>query len=1265
MKKKEQWKRIAAWTLTATLTLTAALSSVSMASEMPQNSEEEQGEVIQKWDFEDTLEELNGWEVSSDSYAYSGKVSATYDLETIASGALKLSVDYSKDSEVGWSEVKIQNSNVNLKGATALSCEFYYNPAFMTKGSFNMKAFANDAFDVYKAVTMEGETLENGYCKGSIVLQFDPATQEVGTLLIGIIGSMTDYKGDILLDNITLYKEKQSDIYVDVTEEVKDASKTEGLIYSDRVCLADENADASTSGLLAYLKAVGKSDYVLYGHQNDTHHKGGSTYKGSTNSDTKDITGSIAAICGIDTLSFTGAELPLPEGKMDSVDEAAALAVEAAEQGGIITLSAHMPNFAQVAEKPRMADGGYDYSGYSPGVTTGDVMARILPGGDLNEVYNGYLDLIAKYAHILAEENIPVLFRPLHENNGSWFWWGAAFCDEEGYKNVYRYTVEYLTDVKDVHNFLYIYSPNGPFESIDDYESRYPGDEYIDIIAFDMYHDNPEETDAWMDSFKETIQLVQSVADKHGKLATVSETGMRVQTSLEDGNNYGGIAPVGNKRLDWFSEVSQAVLESDMPYYMVWANFDAKVNFFAPYMVSQTRGHEMVNNFIQFYNEESSIFADGVTFYQDVPNVTIESQKTSGYIINPTSNSRMLEPSTLIAAVKHIDSSKKIQFVLYNKEKTIQIPIDAVPYTGDDPVLNAIGTIYTADVTAQQLEQLGSTTGTMDLVYDGTVLTTSAVLYNIEEIEKDPTIVDDFENYFGETSLLLNEWATNFGPGCSLKPQLSTEQKNSGDYGLAFHYRVSTEKVNEGWAGMTRSMEADWSEFNALQLWIQPDGKGQKLVIQLTSNGEDFEVFLNEFAATTEAKLVTIPFSALKGKSNGTFDPANITSAGIWCNTIPGEGTEGAWTIDSTMYFDNIKAVKTDVTDVTYEDPEGLKPTVNKNALKTMIDKVEGLNEKDYSAASWKVLQERLNVAKDVYADETATQTVVDQAYLDLVTAWKDLEVGLNTSAAEAVIKEAEAVLASPDLSEYRPSSVQAVRDSLAAVQSALANPETTQEQLNNTVTQLIDSLIQLKGIVNADALQRVIDVAEELLQEKDRYTTDTVKVLEEALANAKEVVANEDRTEQQVTDAYEALTDAIAGLVVRGDKSVLKPLIEKAEEILANTDAYTSSSLEGLAEVFASAKEVYDDVDAVQTEINTAAANLAVELSQVRILGDVNNDQKVDTADVAEVLKASAELIELSQADQEAADVKKEGIIDTADAALIEQYAAELITEF
>ncbi len=443
---------------------------------------------------------------------------------------------------------------------------------------------------------------------------------------------------------------------------------------------------------------------------------------------------------------------------------------------------------------------------------------------------------------------------------------------------------------------------------------------------------------------------------------------------------------------------------------------------------------------------------------------------------------------------------------------------------------------------------------------------------------------------------------------------------------------------------------------------VQAANRGETKTVNVTVEATDGYCVAPEIVF--EETTVTPDKSALEEAINSYsgYNEADYTSAS-WKPFA--EALANAKTV-----FDNEAATQEEV-DAAVETltnaAAGLieKTTANKNALKTMIDKVKTLNEADYTSTSWEALQNCLADAEAVYASETATQEEVDQAYIDLVNAWKNLEVGLNTSAAEAVIKEAEAVLASPDLSEYRPSSVQAVRDALDAVKTALANPETTQEQLNDTVTQLIDALIQLQGVINADALQNIVDLAEELLLDKDRYTTDTVAALEEALEAAKAVIANGDRTQQQIDDAYEALTNAIAGLVVRGDKSVLEPLIEKAEEILANTDAYTSSSLEELAEVFASAKEVYDDVDAVQTEINTAAANLAVELSQVRILGDVNNDQKVDTADAAEVLKVSAELQELSEADQEAADVKKDGIIDTADAALIEQYAAELITEF
>ena len=95
------------------------------------------------------------------------------------------------------------------------------------------------------------------------------------------------------------------------------------------------------------------------------------------------------------------------------------------------------------------------------------------------------------------------------------------------------------------------------------------------------------------------------------------------------------------------------------------------------------------------------------------------------------------------------------------------------------------------------------------------------------------------------------------------------------------------------------------------------------------------------------------------------------------------------------------------------------------------------------------------------------------------------------------------------------------------------------------------------------------------------------------------------------------------------------------------------------------SARQVLDNGDALQQEINDAAAMLTESLTKVRLLGDVNHDGKINTSDAASVLRASAELTEIAEEDLKAADVNKDQAVNTADAALIEKYAAELITSF
>ena len=82
---------------------------------------------------------------------------------------------------------------------------------------------------------------------------------------------------------------------------------------------------------------------------------------------------------------------------------------------------------------------------------------------------------------------VPVLFRPFHEHTGSGFWWGEAQCTPDEYKALWRFTVEYLRDVKGVHNLLYVYSPD-LYRDAEHYTERYPGDEWVDVLGLDAYH---------------------------------------------------------------------------------------------------------------------------------------------------------------------------------------------------------------------------------------------------------------------------------------------------------------------------------------------------------------------------------------------------------------------------------------------------------------------------------------------------------------------------------------------------------------------------------------------------------------------------------------------------------------------------------------------------------------------------------------------------------------------------------------------------------
>lgn len=909
----------------------------------------------------------------SEDWLYTGS-KAVNNISVGDKQILSLSVDYTNDAAEGWSEAKFDYTHpqevASMNGYNTLKADVYYKPENKTKGGFAVKVFCGSlgidtSVTVPEGTPVEGIAGLEGYYKAEISLGFKTKDAAFSNLTLGLVGQNTDYKGDILLDNVRFTQVIADDIYVDSTVEVKKGSgitvaedgrslKTASnstVAIPTEVSLADANAVEATKNLYAYLEAVGKSDSVIFGHQNDTHHKAGSKGDGFSNSDTKDVTGSIAGVIGIDTLSLTGNEASSWDTPYEErIAKVADITKEAAAEGAIVTLSAHMPNFALIDEKVKKfeadgkvgatqetlgywesADGKkiYNFSGYTPGETAGNVVERIMPGQDLNYLYTAYLDMIADYAKAVENDGITILFRPLHENTGSWFWWGAAFCDETAYINLFRYTVDYLKETKGVHNLLYVYGPGSEAENVEEYAARYPGDAYVDMIGYDLYHSLPtqDNEESYLANIKKQNTILREFAAEHHKLYAITETGVA--------NGEIALLPSGNEVKDWYMKLLGAISEDKQAggtnggvcYFLVWANFGADGSFYTPYVLEKKDngvlyGHETLDDFINFYNDARSVFAtDMNNGFQKVKGVTntTKADRAAGYIVTPTAGARVLDKTTIQARVTGVSETSAVRFVLTQEnDAEIKVTLGAS--------YNQTTSYWEAVLEKEELDKLGEALGSIALLVNDQEVAKTNVLFNMPEKEADPLVPDDFEGYGGSDRLLGSSWAVNKETASSIGIKLTKEKDKvfGGSYGFEMDITLA---ASTAWAGATKNMEqADWSSANALEFYTIPEKNGQKIVVQVTSGGKVFEVYLQELPAYVEAAKnnvpvkVTIPFSCFKGRDNANdvFQPNKIDSIGLWCNAIAVEGT--TFPLQTTLYYDEIKAVTTDKTEIGVEE---------------------------------------------------------------------------------------------------------------------------------------------------------------------------------------------------------------------------------------------------------------------------------------------------------------------------------------------------------
>ena len=146
---------------------------------------------------------------------------------------------------------------------------------------------------------------------------------------------------------------------------------------------------------------------------------------------------------------------------------------------------------------------------------------------------------------------------------------------------MYRYIVDYLRDVKDVHNLLYAYSPGGVFNGDStDYLATYPGDQWVDVLGYDEYDsdDSADDSSAWINTVVKDMKMVSDQASQRGKIVALTEFGRSGDRKFKESGT-------GDKDTKFFSELAEALAENvpSTAYMMTWANFGGGGDNFQAY----------------------------------------------------------------------------------------------------------------------------------------------------------------------------------------------------------------------------------------------------------------------------------------------------------------------------------------------------------------------------------------------------------------------------------------------------------------------------------------------------------------------------------------------------------------------------------------------------------------------------------------------------------------------------------------------------------
>lgn len=313
---------------------------------------------------------------------------------------------------------------------------------------------------------------------------------------------------------------------------------------------------------IALLQARG----YMFGHQDDPFY--GLTWEWEYGrSDVKETCGDYPAVMGFD---LGGIEM----GDAKNLDSVPFTRIREellahVRRGGIVTLSWHPRN-------PLTGGTAWDNADST-------VVRSILPGGTQHRKFLLWMKNVRNFLSTLRAPNdslVPIIFRPWHENNGAWFWWGAKQCSSEDYRALWCMLQDYLLS-EGFDNIVWSWSPNLGMKP-SDFDS-YPGDNRVDILGLDAYQWGTEEE--FVRDLNADLRVLCHFAEEKEKLFALTECGLK---NLPDPT--------------WWTRVLKPQIDKyPISYFLVWRN--AKHEFFGP-----APGEKNALYFNELYKASNTLF---------------------------------------------------------------------------------------------------------------------------------------------------------------------------------------------------------------------------------------------------------------------------------------------------------------------------------------------------------------------------------------------------------------------------------------------------------------------------------------------------------------------------------------------------------------------------------------------------------------------------------------------------------------------------------